>query len=156
MNPKGNNKPVKPKVETEFAKALAKSPLSLKDIERMCAVNYTTLIDMKLRGGANYGDRTKADVAACLGMSPHQLFPQKKAKYGTPFELLRMAKNKTIEDVHMGTGLSYNILNGLNTGTTKNLSKRTRMALTVYFEAAEDDLFPSAEAKRESDEITGK
>lgn len=154
MNTKGNNKPVKPKVETEFAKALAKSPLSLKDIERMCAVNYTTLIDMKLRGGANYGDRTKADVAACLGMSPHQLFPQKKAKYNTPFERLRLAKHKTIEDVHLGTGLSYNILNSLNMGTAKNLSKRTMIALIVYFETTAEQLFPSAAEKKKSDENT--
>ena len=155
MNPKGNNKP-KPTKKTKFAMVLAKSPLTLSDVKRMSMVNRTTLTDMKLRGDTNYAERTKIAVAACFGMTPDELFPQNKARYNTPFERLRLAKNKTIADVRMGTGLSYNLLNKLDMGIHSNLSKRTKKDLIDYFETTEEELFPSGEAKNRSDENTDK
>lgn len=143
MNKKGNNGPQEPK-QTKFAQLLAKSPLSLKDIERMSGVNYTTLNNLIMGRKINYRDRTLRDVAACLNRSVDEVFgdhQKKELKYNTPFENILTKKGLTLEQVHIGTGLSYSILNNLNMGISKKLTSRTKRDLIEYLETTEEELF---------------
>lgn len=145
MNQKGINKSKK-RGKTMFAEVLSKSPLSLKEVERRSRVNYTTLTDLKW-GRITCKERTLMPIAACFGMTPAELFPQKEMKYNTPFAKICREKNLDVEKVHGGTGLSRSILNNLHRGVQKTISNRTKRDLLDFLEVPEEVLFP-AKGKR--------